>query len=136
MARLLQVKVKGTKRLALKLDGIAAGLRTDILRRAAQVAALGLEGEVKARVPRDTGALAKTIRRELISSDASGAVVAVKAGGQGAHNNRPVAFWVEYGSSHAPAQPFMRPALRHGRLAAIRTIGTVIGQELRRKAGA
>lgn len=126
------MRVTGSKRLSAKMLGLAEDLRQNVLLTAAQVGAIAVEGDAKHRVPRDTGALAGSIRREVIKDEANIAIVAVKAGGPGVHKGRPVARFVEFGTRKRPAQPFLRPALRENRSLIRRTVAGVVGASLRK----
>lgn len=129
------VKVKGAKRLSLKLNTLADAVRGDLLLTAANVGALKVVSTAKGKVPVDTGALRDSIRRETRVSEADRAVVAVVAGGDGSHGGRPVGRFVEFGTARTPAHPFLRPSLKEGRADVRRTISGVIGSILRRRFG-
>ena len=131
---LIQMRIVGGKGISLKMLGIAEKLRGEILMQAADFGARLVEADAKARVPRDTGALAGSIRREVVKDAPNIAIVAVKAG-KGTHEGRPIARWVEYGTSKTPAQPFLRPALRGQRAALRRYVAAIVGSLLRQKAG-
>jgi len=70
-------------------------------------------------VPVDTGALRKSIRKEPSPHREQDSYIAgITAGGGGVTNPRTgrevdYAAYVEYGTSRAPAQPYLRPSLRH-----------------------
>jgi len=70
-------------------------------------------------VPVDTGALRKSIRKEPSPHREGDSYVAgVTAGGGGVTNPRTgrevdYAAYIEHGTSRAPAQPYLRPSLRH-----------------------
>jgi HK97 gp10 family phage protein len=132
---MLQLRVVGAKTLAAKMRGLADDLRSDVLVTAATVGALPVEADAKRRVPRATGQLAASIRREVVHADGDVAVVAVKAGGRGAHGGRPVAQFVEFGTSRTPAQPFLRPALREQRAPVLRAVRATVASLIRRRFG-
>lgn len=131
----LQISVKGAVGLSRKLNNIAEGLRGEILLTAAQTGALAVEGDARANVPIRTGALKNSIRREVVKSEPDIAVVKVTSGGRDVHGGRPVGFFVEFGTSKTPAQPFMRPAIRRNRGVVGRYIRGTIGGLLRARAG-
>jgi HK97 gp10 family phage protein len=84
-----------------------AGLRTlstaanEAINRGTARAAHLMEDVAKRLCPVDTGALRASIHVEQGSGPADWVVTADKEYAQ----------WVEYGSQHAPAQPFMTPAM-------------------------
>lgn len=74
------------------------------------------------------GSLRSSLRIELRDDAKAGRVEnAVSAGGRKA----PYAHYVEFGTRHAPAQPFLRPALKHVE----RTYGDRMEKALRRRFG-
>jgi len=89
---------------------------------AAAVEALNGAGDTGANrakqiVPVDTGALQRSIRREPDAhAEDDGFIVGISAGGGGVANPRTgrevdYAGYVEFGTSRARAQPYLRPAL-------------------------
>lgn len=84
------------------LQGEDGPVAADLARRAIQV-----EGAAKRLCPVDTGNLRSSITWEM-ARDADGLVAMVGS-------NVEYAAAVEFGSRHAPAQPFLRPALEAGR---------------------
>lgn len=65
-----------------------------------------LVAEIKLQCPEKTGALRDSIRYEIIAKP-EGPELVVHVGNEAAH----YAGWIEYGTSHAPAHPFVRPAV-------------------------
>ena len=133
---LIQLKVVNAKRMSAKLLNVADGLRGETLLLAAKVGALPVEAEATRLVPVGaTGQLKRSIRQEVTKAESNIAIVSVKAGGQGTHGGRPIARFVEFGTSRTPAQPFLRPALKGQRGAVLRAVRGVIGSEMRRRFG-
>lgn len=131
----LAISVKGARGLSEKMNRVAEGLRGEILLTAAQTGAIAVEGSAKSLVARRSGQTARSIRREVVKSEANIAVVKVTAGGPGVHGGRPVPFFLEFGTRKTRAQPFMRPAVRKNRGVVGRYIRGTIGGLLRSKAG-
>ncbi|MEM2351789.1 MAG: HK97 gp10 family phage protein [Thermoproteota archaeon] len=105
------VEIMGSAELIARLEGLTArldGLSQEALKEVAEQ----IVEDAKALCPVDTGSLRRSIRFERDPS--SGVIVA--AGGGGVINPKTkcevdYAAYVEFGTSRAPAQPFLQPAL-------------------------
>lgn len=96
-----------------KLGRIAAHLKP-LASQVVRKAALDVEAHAKTLVPVDTGALSNSIQAET-----TGDLSAVVAAGM------EYAPYVEYGTSHGPAQPYLTPAadaVRPGFIAAVKAM--------------
>lgn len=107
----MTIEIVGSTELAARLENLAARLG-DLSQEALEELAERIVEDAKALCPVDTGSLKRSIRFER---DPSGGVI-VAAGGGGVVNPRTrrevdYAAYVEFGSSRAPAQPFLQPAL-------------------------
>lgn len=87
------------------LDALANSLQEWAVEEARTAVERGKDA-AKARVPVDTGALKVSITTE---DTPDGATVHAQSTEGGA--KREYAFYVEYGTRHTPAQPFMTPAI-------------------------
>jgi HK97 gp10 family phage protein len=82
-------------------------LRKELRKRAGEIvrkAALDIEAHAKTLAPVDTGALRNSIRMEPTGELSAEVAVGVDYG-----------LYVEMGTVHAPAQPFLTPAVEHAR---------------------
>jgi len=115
--------LKGLKSLDRKLASIAKAAPR-AAERACLPAALLIEGAAKERCPVNTGML-----RESITS------ARIPRGAQvGPHTD--YAAYVEYGTRHMAAQPYMGPAVDAKRAEVVRLVGEAVRIEVRRKAEA
>jgi len=115
--------LKGLKSLNRKLERIAKDAPEAAVK-ACFAGALVIEGEAKQRCPVDTGMLRGSITSERIPRGAQ----------VGPHTE--YAAYVEYGTRHMAAQPYMGPAVDAKRAEVVRLVGEAVRIEVRRKAEA
>jgi HK97 gp10 family phage protein len=126
-------RVINQSRLRRKLRRFPEELRADI-RNAMVVSAAELRDEIRANAPRKTGALAEaadyTLSRDGLSakvgySREAGFKRQFKRAGFKAH-------WLEFGTKHSAAQPFIRPAYRAKLKGILNRIDSAVRKTLRR----
>jgi len=117
----IRVVVSGDKQLIRKLQMLAASAQRRVVRPAANKAWTPVNKEAKRRCPVETGALKRSIGKRTQTYPRLG-VVRVDVGartGKKYHTEGPdgrmrkptkYAHWVEFGTAHSSAKPFLRPA--------------------------
>lgn len=113
--------ISGMAELARKLEGMAANVQRNTLRKAVSSGAAIIRNEAKALAPVDTGEMRRDIqmkRERTPDSQIATYAVYVRSGkksrlaGRARNVERDSFYWrfVEFGTSKMAAQPFMRPA--------------------------
>jgi len=125
--------VSGLSELTRTLEGMAANVQRNALRRAVSSGAAIIRNEAKERAPVRTGEMRRDIqmKRER-TADAQIATYAVyvrsgkksRLAGKARNVERDSFYWrfVEFGTSKQAAQPFMRPAFEAKKNEAVDTI--------------
>jgi len=111
----VKVEIIGGDRIKSKLLRVEGGM-DPVVRAALDAVANQIKDDARAFCPVDTGSLRESIRKEAVARPAQKAwEVGVRAGGYVTNpkTNRIVdyAVHVEFGTSRARAQPFLRPAM-------------------------
>lgn len=132
-----KLEMQGLSELRGRLRALPDKMVKRILRGALRQAANLVKNEAKARVPTDTGALKASIRIVARRGSPTRVVFNVVAGAltdkQKSKFGQKTAFYalfVEKGSAHAPAHPFMRPAIESKAQAAIDVLVSEVGKRL------
>lgn len=94
------------RRLERRLIDLPARVQRRVARAAVEATAEHFAAEIRNRVPVDTGELRSDVQVQAGDSRSDSVRHAVLVGENADHAGH-----VEYGTRHAPAQPFMRPAL-------------------------
>lgn len=134
---MIKIEVTGLRELGEKMRELDIDLRTGLLRAATGVAASSIRKEVEQRAPARTGTLKRAIyvKRMTVMSDDYRQVFAIgvrkgkhyqkfelkfgKNKGQTVDMDAFYARYVEFGTRHMKARPFMRPAFEAKKGAAI-----------------
>lgn len=105
---MISVDARFTGNLSANLDRFAKDVREKVLFSGVAAMASFMQSEVKSRVPVDTGTLQSAIYRVYSPEKSTDQVKVYRV----SWNNKkaPHGHLVEYGTSRAAAQPFMRPA--------------------------
>jgi len=111
----MSVEIIGGDRIKAKLLRVEGGMDANV-RAALDKVADQVKEDAKALCPVDTGSLKASIRKEAVARPADNIwEVGVRAGGYvtnpKSHKIVNYAIHVEFGTSRARAQPFMRPAI-------------------------
>ncbi|MEM2351651.1 MAG: HK97 gp10 family phage protein [Thermoproteota archaeon] len=122
----MSVDIVGSAELMAKIESLSGRLNELSDEALAELAERIVE-DAKALCPVDTGSLRRSIRWER---DSSGGVV-IAAGGGGIINPRTkrevdYAAYVEFGTSRAPAQPFLQPAIEQN----IQVLEAILGGKI------
>lgn len=154
------MKVEGLAELQKSLAQFKKSTQTGILNRVLRKAAKPVEAAAKANAPVDSGELRDSITTEVVRTNAGKAAYAdaMRAGasraeagqaaraanraaaGQGASATVRVrakawyAHFVEWGTRHASAHPFLGVALRHNEGAAVKSIAADLKSEIEKTA--
>ncbi|ALA26724.1 hypothetical protein AVI51_16325 (plasmid) [Piscirickettsia salmonis] len=104
----MSFSVEGLRELEQKLKTLEPKKIRNLNRRALRKAAEPVEAQMKANAPQKSGALAESIKRRSKKGKGRRTIVNVTVGPA-----RKIQYAIEqeYGSSHQPARPFIRPAL-------------------------
>ncbi|APS52492.1 hypothetical protein AVI51_16650 (plasmid) [Piscirickettsia salmonis] len=104
----ISFSVEGLRDLEKQLKQLAPKKIRTLNRRALRKAAEPLEQQMKANAPQKSGALVESIKRRSKKGKGRRTIVNVTVG-----PTRKIDYAIEqeYGSSHQPARPFIRPAL-------------------------
>lgn len=156
MPRVGHIEIRGTEQISASLARLERRTRTKYLRKAVRRGATLIRDEARLRVRKRSGALASRI---VASSDRSRDRSIIKAkvhvrGGKAAvkyHKRlgqtneqgeiskriypRRYAHLIEFGSKHAPAFPFMRPAVDSKKDEVPKEIAATLRRELRKGEG-
>ncbi len=130
-------KITGGKELDAALSRLALDVETRLAKNAAGAGARVIRDGAKRRAPVDSGNLraAIKVRRAKKRYGAAVADIVVTGGRKSLKNDAWYAKLVEYGTRHAPARPFLRPALDADAPAAIRAIATSLSKQIAKLAG-
>ncbi|ODN41051.1 HK97-gp10 family putative phage morphogenesis protein [Piscirickettsia litoralis] len=122
--------VEGLKDLEQKLKKLEPKKIRTLNRRALRKAAEPVERQMKANAPQKSGALAESIKRRSKKGKGRRAIVNVTVG-----PSRKIQYAIEqeYGSSHQPARPFIRPALNDNAPQAIDTFKNELTRALKKQ---
>lgn len=133
MARNSVMDIRGLAEIQAVLSKLPARIEQRVIENALTAGGRVIVKEAKRRVPVDSGKLrdsltvGRTTRRR--GSRMKGTVYIGPRSKVGAH-----AHLVEFGTPHAPAQPFLRPALDERAQDAIKKIAERLGKGLEREA--
>lgn len=130
---MIQSDILGAKEIENALKELPNKIAGSILFKSLRAGANVIKKEMQVRVPKRTGALAKSIMiaRDSKATKRKGSATVVIG------FRRPVsrrAHLTEYGTRNSSAQPFVRPALDGKGNAAIKAIGERMGAEIDKEA--
>lgn len=125
MSKGFSVNVEGMDALRRRLENLAAEVQAGA-RAAIRETATEAREEMKRRVPVDTGALRRNITSRVQPSKLTAEIGPRR--GAGVH----YAYWVEFGTSSMPAQPFARPAAERAREVFPKNLRKHVGDELKK----
>lgn len=133
MAKMISIEVLGDKALQRKLRALPIAMEKKIVRKALREAGRPILASAKALVPVRTGALKKSLRLRALKRSRGSFGVQVRTGTReelGIPADAPYYYpmAVEVGTGHAPAHPYMRPALKSNEGKSIR----IAAAEIRR----
>ena len=108
------------------MEALTQSMRNHAVTTQSIIAGLEAQGikivaDMRARCPVDTGALRDAIRHEIVV-DVSGPKLVIHVGNTETYYVQ----FVEYGSSHAPAHPFIRPIVNGSKGAMLSTLENVV----------
>ncbi len=106
----MEMKITGVAELERKLLTLEPKLARKTLMGALRKGAKLFRARARELVPVDKGILKKSIRVRALKKRRFSHGVKVEAGGKGKGGDASHAYMVEGGTTHAPAQPYMRPA--------------------------
>lgn len=117
-------EVKGLKELNAKLKSIGPFVRDKVLSSAVNSGAQIIKRDAIARAPLDTGTLKRSIYVKRISergNNEAAYIVGVRKGKKFRKKNQDAFYWtfVEFGTKHFAAMPFLRPAFEANKEAAL-----------------
>jgi len=131
-------RIEGLEDLARSLREMPKDVRQNALRAGMRAGAVAIQKEAKSRAPVDTGRMQKNIYvkriRELVTELSEGWFVGVRMGPKRTKDkatgkvskdySNDAWYWrfVEFGTRHVPARPFMRPAFESAKEAAVNAI--------------
>lgn len=126
--------ISGTAELEKALKTLGPRVATNISGRALRAMAKPIVQRARELVPVDTGILKKSITTKMgrVKGGQRTIEIGFKKGRPGGASWR--AHFVEYGTAHSPAQPFMRPALDEQSHVALAEMGRVLGEGIEREA--
>ena len=132
------LNIKGLAELNAKLSTLPQRVKNNILRGALRAGGNELVKAAKANVPVRTGALKYSIKVSPRKGNVNMVAVAVQAGvltiakrkKTAALQDAFYARFVEYGTAHSRAKPFMRPAAESGSQAAIDAMAAYVADRL------
>ena len=149
----MAIKIKATfddvqlKRLLAKVQRLPRAAQLKVIRPALNEASKIILQAVKARAPKDTGLLRKSLGRRMKTYRRSGVIVAyvgprtgfkrevtLRSGRTVFRNPTRYAHLVERGTSRAPAYPFMRPAFDESKAAVMSALKRKISEGIVREA--
>lgn len=118
------MKLLGDKELERTFKTLGERVQRKVLRQAVNTAATPVVKAARAKAPKDSGLLKKSLGKKLVTNKKAGVVTAVvgpRRNVVGEHDGKPrkpsrYAHLVEKGhidgdGNHVPAQPFLRPAM-------------------------
>lgn len=120
----------GIDALQGQLAALAASLSGEHLQACTEAAAQPILREAMARVPVDTGAMRGHLETQSQRSrgHASTTVQVAKSGPDGEEH---AAVFLEYGTHHMPARPFMRPAFEAAKEEALQAFTTTLKSQIK-----
>lgn len=133
---MIEVKLKGDLDCLAAFQELREHVRGNLFRTAVRSAAERMLAEIIARAPVLTGNLVSNLR--ALTSSARGVMrgrVVINSGGESKTGSRTDAFYwrfVEFGTRHAPAHPFVAPAFEAEREAAAQAVIDSFEDGLRR----
>jgi HK97 gp10 family phage protein len=124
-SKILQLKIDAMTKALVYLVDIAVAEAADII-----------VAEQKARAPKDTGALAASIKKtktgQMKYRITAGGLATLKEVRQGSHASYDYALGQEFGNHHSPAQPYFFPGYRARKGDAKKKIRDAISSEIKR----
>ncbi|QGP56900.1 phage protein, HK97 gp10 family (plasmid) [Piscirickettsia salmonis] len=122
--------VEGLRELEQKLKTLEPKKIRSLNRRALRKAAEPVETQMKANAPQKSGALVESIKRRSKKGKGRRTIVNVTVG-----PTRKIHYAIEqeYGSSHQPARPFIRPALNDNAQKAINIFKSDLTRALKKQ---
>ncbi len=108
MAEKTGVNQKELKKLLKSLKQFPVRVQKNVVSGAIRKGAAVVRDEMRTKAPKDTGDLKKSIKIKKRRSPKDTVKFSVKPFGG---LNTAKAYWLEYGTSKMPAQPFIRPTL-------------------------
>lgn len=128
MAANAKFTLSGVAELDKALRSLGPRVATNVSARALRAMAKPIVQTARILVPVDTGILKKSITTKLgrVSGGQRTMAIGFKKGPPGGASWR--AHFVEFGTAHSPAQPFMRPALDEQAHMAFAELGRVLGE--------
>jgi len=133
----VSVALVGDKRLARKLDELAGPVSRRILREGIRKALTPINRAAKRKAPKRTGLLKKAIGKKVVVKPGyANGIVGVRTGFKQIIGGEPrdpnnYAHFVEYGTPHSAAKPFLRPAMDENRDKAFRIIRDVAREKIK-----
>ena len=136
------IKLEGVQQLLKNLEQFSQTIQRRIVRKAVSAGSTPMLQAVKAAAPRETGLLKKSIGRKVKTYRNSGVVLVIigpRSGFRTVIDDKPrnplmYAHLVEFGTSKAPAKPFMRPAFQAMKQTAQNIIRQKLAEEIEKEA--
>ncbi|WDI31595.1 HK97 gp10 family phage protein [Hyphococcus flavus] len=125
-------RLEGVDELEKVFKRLPEKLRTKVILNAVRAGGRVIRNEAKARAPRDTGELARSITVATVKKKRRNENSLVRVGFKKPTSRR--AHLAEYGTSTQAAQPFMRPALDTKGEAAIQAITEKVAEGMAKEA--
>ncbi|WP_417848372.1 HK97-gp10 family putative phage morphogenesis protein [Thalassoglobus sp.] len=98
------VYLTGVKEIDKKLATLEQKLQKKVLRKAMRTGMKGIQSEIKARMPKDTGATAKGVKVRAAKKQKRGSIgIEVRS-----QDDNYIAKWLEFGTSKMAARPTFR----------------------------
>lgn len=124
-------KIHGQKEFIENMDNLGRCFGKNSLERAAIKGGRVISFEAERRAPKKTGKAAKTIRARITDSKPGEVTVVIGPDSKGWY-----LMFSEFGTSHQPARPFLRPALEDKQYEAMQVMADdyakIISRSLRR----
>ena len=114
----MDIKITGIKQIEKKLSGMETKIARKVVRQALKKAAKPILAAAKRNAPVKTGALKKSLRVRVMKKKKHRYGVMVATSAKWFTGETFYAAFVEYGTKHLPARPFLRPAMDSQKTAA------------------
>ena len=131
------VEIHGFEELDAKLKRLSRGTAGKIMRRSLRAGAKIIAAEARARAPRQTGRLAKSIKVRAASTRKRGEVAIVVRTGQSDNlfvGDTYYGAFQEFGTDYTLRKPFLQPAFEAGKQQAVNVIRQTVSAGIVREA--
>ena len=123
------VEIEGLRFLAQQLENLEAKAQRKVLRGAVRKAARPVMKEMRAKVPVDEGETKRAIAQSVkVKRSIAHVDIGIRRKAKGRPGSR--VHFIEFGTVHQPAQPFMRPALDTKKNEAVKRLGEALKEEI------